>query len=196
TPAPPAPMRGEVIMMRSGQPDMLPMLARGKHRSPRRGAWFMELASFLAGERWSDSPVCTHPLHAHLARLANDLSDDAARPRLAPLIPSAIGLRSTDPRWDHELTILAAAAALPVAAEPHQRVLAVGLLTSERLLARYEGRPEGMLSERGRRALAEVPLAAAWAREYCARAGTGTRHPGPAVVECAVLGIAAACVPD
>ncbi|MEE6272922.1 hypothetical protein [Georgenia wangjunii] len=185
------------MMTRSGQLDMLPMLARGKHRNPRRGACFMELASFLAGERWSDSPACTHPLLAHLARLVNDLSDDADRPRLAPLIPSVIGLRSTDPRWDHELTILAATAALPVAAEAHQRALAVGILSCERLLARYEGRPEGTLSERSRRAFDDVPLAAAWAREYSARTSVvGARHPGPAVIECAVLGIAAACVPD
>jgi len=31
-------------------PDMLPVLSRGKHRRPRKGACFMELASYLAGE--------------------------------------------------------------------------------------------------------------------------------------------------
>ena len=49
-------------------PDGMPVLSRGKHRSPRRGACFMELASVLAGERWSDHPACTHPLLAQLAR--------------------------------------------------------------------------------------------------------------------------------
>ncbi len=29
----------------------------------------MELASYLAGERWSDHPACTHPLLAEAARL-------------------------------------------------------------------------------------------------------------------------------
>jgi hypothetical protein len=43
-------------------PDLLPILSPGKHRSPRTGACFMELASLLAGERWSDHPACTHPL--------------------------------------------------------------------------------------------------------------------------------------
>ena len=33
----------------------------GRHRNPRKGACFMEMASFLAGERWSDHPQCTHP---------------------------------------------------------------------------------------------------------------------------------------
>ena len=45
-------------------PDLLPVLSRGKHRNPRKGACFMELASYLAGERWSDHPACTHPLLA------------------------------------------------------------------------------------------------------------------------------------
>ena len=45
-------------------PDLFPILSPGKHRSPRTGACFMELASLLAGERWSDHPACTHPLLA------------------------------------------------------------------------------------------------------------------------------------
>jgi hypothetical protein len=35
-------------------PDLFPILSPGKHRNPRTGACFMELASLLAGERWSD----------------------------------------------------------------------------------------------------------------------------------------------
>ena len=68
-------------------PDLVPVLSRGRHRNPRKGACFMEMASYLAGERWSDHPACTHPLLAALARLVNDFSSDAARNRLAPLIP-------------------------------------------------------------------------------------------------------------
>ena len=48
-------------------PDGMPQLSRGKHRSPKTGACFMEFASFLAGEPWSDSPQCTDPMLAHLA---------------------------------------------------------------------------------------------------------------------------------
>ncbi|WP_344829386.1 hypothetical protein [Nonomuraea dietziae] len=44
--------------------DHMPILSRGRHRNPRKGACFMELASYLAGERWSDHPACTHPLLA------------------------------------------------------------------------------------------------------------------------------------
>jgi hypothetical protein len=73
-------------------PALLPMLSRGKHRRPRTGACFMEFASLLAGERWSDHPACTHPLLAAVARHVNDYTSDAGRPRLADLIPSVIGL--------------------------------------------------------------------------------------------------------
>jgi hypothetical protein len=81
-------------------PGLLPELSRGKHRSPMKGACFMELASFLAGERWSDHPACTHPLLAALARDVNDCTSHANRQRLAELIPSVIGLTSDDPHLD------------------------------------------------------------------------------------------------
>lgn len=157
----------------------------------------MELASYLAGERWSDSPACTHPLLAHMARLVNDFTDDASRPRLAILIPSVIGLQSRDPRWDHELTLLSAARALPVAAESSQRSLAVGMLASERLYAELEGRPKGTVTPRTREALLQVPLAEDWARTFMATArSVGSQSPSPTIIEVAVRSIAFACVAD
>ncbi|MEO7586502.1 MAG: hypothetical protein ABIS84_00585 [Arachnia sp.] len=184
-------------MKNSGQYDFLPLLGRGKHRNPRKGACFMELASYLAGERWSDSPACTHRLLAHMARLVNDFTDDAHRPMLATLIPSVIGLQSDDPRWDHELTLLAAAHALPVAAESSQRSLAVGMLACERLYAEVQGRPVGSLTAQTRRAFSQVPLAEAWARKFMATSRTiGSQAPGPTVIECATRSIAFACIPD
>jgi hypothetical protein len=60
----------------------------------------MEFASYLAGERWSDHPACTHGTLAHLARLVNDLTSNTARARLTPLIPTVIGLTSDDPLLD------------------------------------------------------------------------------------------------
>ncbi|WP_286218819.1 hypothetical protein [Paraoerskovia sediminicola] len=39
-----------------GSFDMLPMLGRGKHRNPKRGACFMELASYLAGRSGQTTP--------------------------------------------------------------------------------------------------------------------------------------------
>lgn len=186
-----------LVAQQTGQYGFLPLLGRGKHRNPRKGACFMELASYLAGERWSDSPACTHWLLAHMARLVNDFTEDASRPRLARLIPSVIGLQSKDPRWDYELALLAAGRALPVAAEPSQRSLAVGMLACERLYAELDGRPVGSVTARTRAPFAEVPLAEGWARQFMSTTGTkSARSPAPTVIECATRAIALACIPD
>ncbi|WP_211590119.1 hypothetical protein [Microbispora sp. H11081] len=178
----------------------MPMLSRGKHRSPSKGACFMEFASYLAGERWSDHPSCTHPLLAGLARLVNDHTSDAARPQLAGLIPSVIGLTGDDPRLEARIALCAARAALPVVAHERQLAMAVSILSAEHVLAELEGRPARDLSERSRQALAEVPDAARWAYTF----GRGVRvspkgfrrYAAPNTVQLAVRGIAQACVPD
>ncbi len=181
-------------------PEVLPILSRGRHRSPRRGACFMEMASYLAGERWSDHPACTHALLASLARHVNDRTSDAERPRLATLIPSVIGLTSDDPRVDVRLAMLCASTGLPVVAEERQRVLAVALLAGERVLADLDGRDLVELSEQTRTALAHAPLAARWGQRFAGQDRTTARahrrHAAPHVVGYAVHGIAQACVAD
>jgi hypothetical protein len=183
------------------QPALLPLLSRGKHRSPRKGACFMELASVLAGERWSDHPACTHPLLAALARHVNDNTSDAGRPRLAGLIPSVIGLTGDDLRIDARIAVRAARTALPVVAADRQRVMAVGVLACERVLAELDGRPAGELTEESRSALAQAPHARAWAERFVARGGGPSsrrfrQQAAPTIVRNAAEGIAQACVPD
>jgi hypothetical protein len=182
-------------------PALLPLLSRGKHRSPRKGACFMELASVLAGERWSDHPACTHPLLAALARHVNDHTSDAGRPRLAGLIPSVIGVTGDDLRIDARIALLSATTALPVVAADRQRVMAVGVLACERVLAELDGRPAGDLQEASRSALARAPDAAAWANRFAAHGGGPSarrfrRQAAPTIVRNAAEGIAEACVPD
>ncbi|MDQ3415571.1 MAG: hypothetical protein M3474_00360 [Actinomycetota bacterium] len=183
-----------------GLPELVPVLSRGKHRNPRKGACFMELASYLAGERWSDRPSCTHPLLSEVARLVNDLTSDAGRPRLAGLIPAVIGVTTDDVRMDAEIALRCAQTALPVVAEDRQRVLAVSVLSGERVLATLEGRPIDELSDVSRAALGSVPLAADRARKLLGDVGVAVRgyrkHAAPATVRCAVRGLAEACVPD
>src|SRR3954454_24960267 len=72
-------------------PDVVPMLSAGRHRSPRSGGCFMEIASFLAGGRWSDHPACADPSLGELARCVNDIVPDGERSRLAVMIPLVIG---------------------------------------------------------------------------------------------------------
>jgi hypothetical protein len=181
-------------------PELLPMLSGGKHRSPRKGACFMELASLLAGERWSDHPTCTHPLLATVARHVNDYTSDAGRPRLAALIPSVIGLTGEDLHIDARIALRSATMALPVVAAERQRVLAVSVLASDRVLAELDGRPVEELEEQSRVALAQAPHAAAWADRFSSGAGTSARRfrrqAAPTIVRSAVQGIAQACVAD
>jgi len=187
-------------MAHTSTPDIMPVLSPGRHRNPRKGACFMEMASYLAGERWSDHPRCTQPLLAAMARGVNDCVGDAARQQLAPLIPDVVGVRSDDVRLDAWIALEAALTALPIAPMSYQRVAAVGILRCEALLAELDGRPAGSLSSRSSRALAEVPDAEEWAREFCGL-GWGPRtsfseRSGPVIVRNAIIGIAEACVRD
>jgi hypothetical protein len=189
------------MVSHDGQPpQLLPMLSRGKHRNPRKGACFMELASLLAGERWSDHPACTHPLLAAVARHVNDHTSDAARPRLAGLIPSVIGLTGDDPHIDARIALRSAMLALPVVAAERQRIMAVSVLACERVLADLDGRPAGGLAEQSRAALARAPHAAQWADRFTSGVGISVKRfrqqAAPAIVHGAVEGIAQACVPD
>ncbi|HEX2175055.1 MAG TPA: hypothetical protein VHG70_04010 [Nocardioidaceae bacterium] len=182
-------------------PDVVPVLSRGKHRNPRKGGCFMEFASFLAGERWSDHPRCTHPLLAALARDVNDHVSDDARGRLVPLIPSVIGVTGDDPRIDVEIALRVATRALPVAASDRQRALAVSVIRCEQLLAAMDGRPEGSMRAASREALEQVPQATKWAHTFVNQAWgkrrqNFARHTGPGVVHYAVESIAKACVTD
>lgn len=180
--------------------EFLPILSRGRHRRPRKGACFMEFASYLAGERWSDHPACTHPLLASLARQVNDLVADDARQRLVEYVPDVIGLTSRDPRVDVVVALRAALTALPVAAEEDQRVMAAAVLNCERLAAELDGRADAELSEESREALESAPAAAAWAAKFVRRGRISRRvfrrQTAPAIITCAVHGVARSCTPD
>src|SRR4051812_41594501 len=186
-------MRSTVI------PDLVPTLSPGHHRSPRKGACFMEFASFLAGERWSDHPSCTDPTLATLARAVNDTVRDSRRGELVVDIPRVIGLRGDELRLGLVVALRAATMALPVTSMERQRALAVGVIaTSDALAELGINRPRARADAEN--ALAEVPDAAAWARvhlaDWRARPGDLARHGCGAIVRTAALGIAQACIDD
>ncbi len=192
-------------MSSTSSPDLLPVLSRGKHRNPRRGACFMELASFLAGERWSDHPSCTHPLLAEVARNVNDRTSDADRPLLAPLIPSVVGLTTEDVRADARIALHCALVALPVAPQARQRSLAVAVQACLRQAEAYGDADAGGLRARAEHLLTEVPDAARWAAVFAARAGLDEqdtsrqrfrRHSGPGIVNLSTRAISEAAVPS
>ena len=78
-------------------PASMPVLSRGKHRNPARGACFMEYTSLLAGEPFSDKPRCVDDKLAAILRGANDKLSDSDRPLLVPLLGRAIGIVAGPP---------------------------------------------------------------------------------------------------
>ena len=187
-------------MRSTATPDLVPTLSAGHHRSARKGACFMEFASFLAGERWSDHPACTHPSLAALARLVNDLSSDGARSKLSVHISSVVGLNGIDRRIPTLVAILAAASALPIASATRQSALATGLVRCESILADWSGPEVDRASERIREAFLEAPGTETWARDFL---GQVQQHGNQAftvnneaLLRTAVIGIADACVQD
>jgi hypothetical protein len=91
-------------------------LSKGKHASPEHGACVMELASMLAGERFTDHPrSVSRPIAAFL-RGYNDLLDDPRRQDLYRYASRCVGTASSpllerarvrrllewgDEQWDH-----------------------------------------------------------------------------------------------
>jgi hypothetical protein len=130
----------------------------------------------------------------------NDHSTDEARQRLVEVVPDLIGLIGDDLRIDVGIALRAATTALPVVAEEQQYVMAAAVLTCERVRADLDGRPGAPMSEGSREALARVPAAAAWAQRHTRGIGTSRRvfrrQSAPAILTCAVGGIARACVRD
>ncbi|MDF1605325.1 hypothetical protein [Nocardioides sp. YIM 152315] len=186
-------------MKTHGIPDGLPVLSRGKHRNPRKGACFMEMASVLANEPWSDRPSCTHPLLAQLARLVNDHTNDDRRGELVVLIPDVVGVQGHGLDWEAAVTAAVACRALPDIAEESQRALAAGLIRCDEVAA--HGGPTAVDREAIREALDQVPLAATWARGFIDGASplkpkSFQKHSAPAVMLCAVRGTARAAVSD
>lgn len=192
-------MRLRTSTRSTGIPDLMPRLSAGAHRTPRRGACFMEFASYLAGERWSDHPECTDPTLAALARGVNDQIGDRRRDELVGHIPRVIGLRGGDRVIGSMVALRAAIMALPVASMERQRVLAIGMQGVRRELAESAS-TDALLEALAEGALREVPDARAFADAYLSVRPPGSRalHPSaaPAIARLAATAIAEACIPD
>jgi hypothetical protein len=71
-------------------------LRRGKHDGPEKGVCVMELASMLAGERFTDRPISVCPIIAGFLRAYNDAIDDQRRQDLYPIAAAVVGTATTD----------------------------------------------------------------------------------------------------
>src|SRR5919201_4433363 len=76
-------------------------LSAGAHSSPGEGVCVVELASMIAGEEFSDRPVCVCPVIGAFLRGWNDRASHAERQRLAPYARRIVGSRA-DPRVPQE----------------------------------------------------------------------------------------------
>jgi hypothetical protein len=75
------------------EPVLVLRLHDGAHDRPRDGICVVELASLLAGERFSDRPRCVCEVIAAFLRAWNDRAGYADRQRLAPYAARIIGTR-------------------------------------------------------------------------------------------------------
>jgi hypothetical protein len=70
-------------------------LSRGKHASREDGACVMELASMLAGERFTDHPASVCPVIGGFLRAYNDMVDDDRRQDLYESASLVVGSRAS-----------------------------------------------------------------------------------------------------
>src|SRR5438874_10885336 len=70
-------------------------LGVGRHDRPGAVVCIMELASMLAGERFSDHPVSVDPVVAAILRAYNDALEDFRRPDLYRHAAESVGTRGS-----------------------------------------------------------------------------------------------------
>ena len=105
----------------------------------------MEMVSYLAGEEWSDSPACTHPVLARAAQVVNDRLPDSERHLLVPLIGRLFGTAA--PADEHEAHVLSVRLAVWCAREVLPMVRASDRAVCERAIVTAEAWCEGRASK-------------------------------------------------
>jgi hypothetical protein len=136
-------------------------LSRGSHASPGHGACVMELASMLAGERFSDHPSSVSPVIASVLRAYNDLLGDERRQDLYRYAASAVGTRAPRAVEEARLARTASWAAATRAHRAPWSLLPSGL---RRLGLGVRGRHDsaGEMLQRAVRARPATPTPACW----------------------------------
>jgi hypothetical protein len=130
----------------------------------------MEVASVLAGERWSDHPRGAHPVLAAAARTVNDLMSEGELPRLGPLVPLVVGSADPDPGHATRLARFCLEWVADIDSR-HRRALDCSALTAELLL---EAAPPAVIESRHTRDARELnrllsPTLDAYARRAAPR---------------------------
>jgi len=139
--------------------------SRGTHANAVDGTCLMELASVLAGEKFSDHPTCVHPTLAVVARFVNDKVSDDARQRLVRLLPDMMSGPRDDPRAGLVIALRCADAA---SAQVPRKSLS---RQQQRLLRHLEqvnaGRCGGLTALRHRRAIDRAVVTSITSLQFC-----------------------------
>jgi hypothetical protein len=158
------------------QPTRTPIGA-GAHLSPDEGFCLMEAVSVYAHQPWSDSPACTHPLVAHVARLVNDMSSETGRQPLLEYVPVLAHSHTDDPAAFPRI-----AAACTLFALQHRPTLALAWHHRVAMWRLAEGHAHigpGHVAHSAAVAASQRLVAIAWCRLYA-------RGPAFCAVEAAV----------
>ncbi|HET7310025.1 MAG TPA: hypothetical protein VFJ17_01730 [Mycobacteriales bacterium] len=155
----------------------------------------MEYTSVLAGERFSDSPRCTDPVLAAVARAVNDYSSDRSRQRIAPYAGDLTTAHGAGDDVGRGIVRRCLLSALRYADGTRTHVLLVALLGVDRAAAgESRGWDHSMLSLDAELALLgrerEVADAAAYVATLPVKAGEHARRASGIAVEIAVATIA------
>ncbi|MQA02262.1 MAG: hypothetical protein GEV07_05885 [Streptosporangiales bacterium] len=99
----------------------IPVLRPGTHLHPSDGMCLTEWVSVLAGEPFTDEPLCMEPVLATLARLVNDDLDDATRQGLVDVAPRLVGATGDGPWSASDVVAAALGRMVPVSGLPNRR---------------------------------------------------------------------------
>jgi hypothetical protein len=80
-------------------------IEKGRHAAPTQGVCVMELASMLAGDRFSDQPRSVCPVIAAFLRAYNDWIDADRRQDLHRFASAAVGTRASSEVEDARLRL-------------------------------------------------------------------------------------------
>ena len=147
-------------------------LGKGAHQAGGGEGCLMEMVSFLAGEKWSDSPICASPVIAAYGRALNDRLPDELRPHLTPYIPRLIGTRASR---EVEIRRGYVAADVAVRVFAPRALRARGLVVEAVRLESLEQIVDTATAERAR-AAAYAAFAAAYAAAHAAYAAADAAH--------------------
>jgi hypothetical protein len=120
-----------------------PWLSPGRHRWSRRHVCLMEWVSLMSGGTRTDSPRCTDPVLAVIARAANDYSSDLARQRLAVFAPRLACATGGGDEGRYAAARRCVLTALPFATDPRRFVLVAATLGIDWAAAGDSGRALG-----------------------------------------------------